>query len=390
MEGNAMNYKNDNRIVMTLDAGGTNFVFSAIRANEEIIDPIRLPAEADVLDKSLQNIITGFSKVKEMLKEEAVAISFAFPGPADYPAGIIGDLGNLPCYRGGVALGPMLEEHFNIPVFINNDGDLFAYGESISGLLPEVNKMLEGAGSSKRYKVLFGVTLGTGFGGGIVRNNELFIGDNSAAGEIWLLRHKLERECFAEEGVSIRAVKRVYAQECGTAINESLEPEDIFKIAEGTMPGNRVAAVKSFNTMGEVIGDALANACTLFDGLVVIGGGLAGAAKLFLPAVIKEMNSKIYTIGQASVNRMETKAFNLEDPEEQVFFLKGESKQILVPGTLKTINYDPLKRIGIGLTRLGTSKAVAVGAYAFALNALDKSLEHRRKLDPVRFSGDEY
>ena len=34
-----MGYVNDNRIVMTLDAGGTNFVFSAIQAGEEIIEP---------------------------------------------------------------------------------------------------------------------------------------------------------------------------------------------------------------------------------------------------------------------------------------------------------------------------------------------------------------
>jgi glucokinase len=367
-----MNYNKDGRIVMTLDAGGTNFVFSAIQANKEIINPIRLPAEAHSLDKSLQNIIIGFSKVKESLKEEAVAISFAFPGPADYPAGIIGDLGNLPSYRGGVALGPMLEEHFKMPVFINNDGDLFAYGESISGLLPEVNKMLEDAGSRKHYKVLFGITLGTGFGGGIVRDNELFIGDNSAAGEIWVLRHKLERNCFAEEGVSIRAIKRVYACECKTAIDDSLEPADIFNIAEGTKPGNKEAAITAFNTMGEVIGDALANAITLIDGLVVIGGGLAGAAKLFLPAVVREMNSVLTTIDGNPVPRMETKVFNLENPDEQKLFSLGAQKQITVPGTNKTLNYDPLKRVGVGLSRLGTSKAIAVGAYAFALNALDK------------------
>jgi glucokinase len=36
------------------------------------------------------------------------------------------------------------------------------------------------------------------------------------------------------------------------------------------------------------------------------------------------------------------------------------------------VAYDPLKRIGIGLSRLGASKAIAVGAYAFALNSLDK------------------
>ena len=49
---------------------------------------------------------------------------------ADYAHGIIGDLPNFPGFRGGVALGPYLEHVFGIPVFINNDGNLFAYGEA--------------------------------------------------------------------------------------------------------------------------------------------------------------------------------------------------------------------------------------------------------------------
>lgn len=37
-------YVNDKRVVMTLDAGGTNFVFSAMQANKEIVEPITLPS----------------------------------------------------------------------------------------------------------------------------------------------------------------------------------------------------------------------------------------------------------------------------------------------------------------------------------------------------------
>ena len=366
-----MNYNHDDRVVMTLDAGGTNFVFAAIRANEEIVPQVTLPSEGDNLEKSLSNIEQGFKEVRASIEGDAVAISFAFPGPADYPAGIIGDLGNLPGYRGGVALGDMLQEKFKLPVFINNDGDLFAYGESISGLLPEVNKQLQDAGSPKRYNVLFGTTLGTGFGGGIVRDGELFIGDNSAAGEIWLMRHKLERDCFAEEGASIRAIKRVYAQKSGTNPSEVGEPKDIYEIAEGTLPGDKEAAMAAFTTMGEVIGDALANAITLVDGLVVIGGGLSGAAKLLIPPIIKEMNGTLKNMSGGTVPRMETKAFNLEDEGECELFLKGEPRTIMVPGTYKKLSYDPLKRVGIGLSRLGTNTAVAIGAYAYALHSLD-------------------
>ena len=156
----------DERIVMTLDAGGTNFVFSAIQGNKQIVGPITRPSHANVLDLCMKGVLDGFEEVKQGLPGKPAAISFAFPGPADYPNGIIGDLPNFEAFRDGVALGPMLEDHFDLPVFINNDGNLFAYGEALGGILPEINAKLEASGSPKRYRNLIGFTLGTGFGGG--------------------------------------------------------------------------------------------------------------------------------------------------------------------------------------------------------------------------------
>ena len=87
----------DQRIVMTLDAGGTNLKFSAIRGNALLFAPIYVPSEAHDLARCLHNIVEGFRQVQARLPGPAVAISFAFPGPADYPAGIIGErLPNFP------------------------------------------------------------------------------------------------------------------------------------------------------------------------------------------------------------------------------------------------------------------------------------------------------
>ncbi len=244
-----MKFKNDERTVMTLDAGGTNLVFTAIRGNNQVVDEIRLDSNGDNLEKCLQNIVKGFELVLEKLSTKPVAISFAFPGPADYPNGIIGDLGNLPGFRGGVALGPMLEEKFGIPVFINNDGDLYAYGEAIAGFLPEVNKKLKEAGSPKRYKNLLGLTLGSGFGAGIVRDGNLFRGDNSIAGEIWLTRDKLSPQANIEEHASIRGIKKIYASETGISFSDAPEPKDIFDIALGLKDGNKDGAEKAFAAM---------------------------------------------------------------------------------------------------------------------------------------------
>jgi glucokinase len=359
-------------VVLTLDAGGTNFVFSAVQSDREVVEPITLPSNAHDLEACLDTIVAGFTRLREKSPDRPVAISFAFPGPADYPRGIIGDLGNLPAFKGGgVALGPMLEDRFGVPVFLNNDGDLFALGEAIAGFLPWANGLLAEAKSPKRYRNLFGATLGTGFGGGIVQDGRLWIGDNSAAGEIWLLRNKLEPKSNIEEAVSIRAVRRAYAQQAGLAFEASPEPRDIFAIGKGQKPGNRKAAIEAFRRMGEAAGDALAGAVTLIDGVVVIGGGLTGAADLFLPALVAEMNAP-FEIPSGRIPRLEVKAFNLEDPDERARFVKGEGKEVVVPGSGRKVAYDPLQRVGVGLSRLGTSKAVALGAYAFALSELDR------------------
>jgi len=354
---------------MTLDAGGTNFKFSAVRGNQPAIQPFSVPSHADHLDRCLASLVNGFERVRQSLPAPPVAISFAFPGPTDYAHGIVIAPNNLPALR-DVALTAMLEERFQIPVFLNNDGDLFVYGEAIAGFLPHVNSLLEQAGSPKRFKNLFGVTLGTGFGAGIVSDGELLGGDNICAGEIWLLRNKLQPDTNAEEGASIRAVRRAYAAETGLPLDEVPEPKVIFDIGMGNAPGNQAAAKEAFRRLGEVVGDAMAQALTLVDGLAVIGGGISGAWPLFLPAIIDEMNSLYRTPDGGTLRRLTQRAFNLEDPAQLDVFLKGEKKEIPVPGSTRKVVYDPMHRTGVGLSRLGTSEAVAIGAYAYALHKL--------------------
>jgi glucokinase len=57
----------DDRIVMTLDAGGTNFVFSAMQANRPVVPSFALPSNADNLQRSLDNIAAGFRRVQGQL-----------------------------------------------------------------------------------------------------------------------------------------------------------------------------------------------------------------------------------------------------------------------------------------------------------------------------------
>ncbi len=363
-------YSHDNRVVITLDAGGTNLVFGAMQANQFIVDPITLPSNADNLDRCLATMVEGFRTIIGKLHEKPVAISFAFPGPADYPNGVIGGyLPNFPSFRDGVALGPMLEYTFGIPVFINNDGDLFAYGEALGGMLPEVNARLKALGSPKRYKNLIGYTFGTGLGVGIVVGNRLNRGDNSCV-ETFCLKHKKMPDIIVEDGASIRAVRRVYGELTDNPAH-GLDPRAICEIADGTREGNAEAAQKAFAEMGEIAGDAMAAAVTLVDGLVVIGGGITAARKWIMPSLLKELRSKMHTLSGDELDRVQMKVYDLDDEAEFAAFAKGRVQPLKVYGTDRYVTYDPQKRIGVAISKLGASRAISVGAYAFALSMLD-------------------
>ncbi|MGK9368853.1 ROK family protein [Melioribacter sp. Ez-97] len=368
-----MNFEKDYRIIMTLDGGGTNFVFSAFQSGRQIADEYRLDACGDDLDKSMNNIVEGFNYVLKQLDKTPSAISIASPGPADYPNGIIGDLGNLPAYRGGVALGSFLKNKFGLPVFINNDGDLYAYGEGLAGFLPYINKLLSDAGNPKRYKNLIGITLGTGFGCGLFINGELYRGDNSMAGEIWLLRNRISPEEFAEEHASIRGIRRLYSEAAGIEYSDAPSPKEIYEIAVGKIEGNKSAAIEAYKKMARVVGDAIANVVTIMDCPVVIGGGLAGASQLFMPFLLDEMRSYYKkTSDGARVKRLMAQIYYIGNEEDLKNFLHNETVEINVYGTNEKVNYDASKKIAVGISQLGASKAIALGAYAFALNMIDK------------------
>lgn len=363
-------YKTDNRIVITLDAGGTNFVFGAMRGGEYITETITYPSNAQDLDLCLSTMVKGFREIIAGLPEAPVAISFAFPGPADYPNGIIGGyLPNFPSFRDGVALGPFLEETFGIPVFINNDGDLFAYGEALCGALPDINSRLEAAGSKKRFKNLLGYTFGTGFGIGMVVGNRLNRGDNSCV-ETFCLRHKHNPEMIVEEGVAVRALRRLYSKYSGD-IAHDFQPKEISEIAHGERDGDRMAARRAFAEFGEVAGDAIATAVTLVDGLVVIGGGITASSDLIMPALLAEMKGEMTTTDGNKLNRVQMEVYNLDDPAEFEKFALGSSRKIKVYGSDRYVDYDSCKRTGVLISKLGASRVISLGAYTFALDSLD-------------------
>ena len=363
-----MNIYDDERIVMTLDAGGTNFVFAAIQAGKEKVEPFTQPSNGDCLNTCLSGIVAGFEHVKKSLATAPVAISFAFPGPADYKNGVIGDLANLPAFRGGVALGPYLEAHFNIPVYIRNDGDLYTYGEALGGILPSINQELNDKSQTNRYQNLIGVTLGTGLGAGIIQNGTLFSGENGMAGEIWNTPNSISPHQNAEEGISTRAIIRSF--ESNNNVTEyNLMPADIYEIALDDSHANCAQAKQAFVDFGTHLGDSLTNLILLFDTSIVLGGGIVAAKSFFMPAAMKVLKGQ-FSNGQ---NRIIQSLYYYDDPDQKAKLLCNSPRLISAQGHTDKIEYCDSPALFVATSKIGCSQAVALGAYAFALSQLDQA-----------------
>ena len=72
-------YEKDRRIVITLDAGGTNFVFGAVQGDRFVVEPITLPSNSDRLDRCLETMVEGFRTVIGRLPEQPRRSASPFP-----------------------------------------------------------------------------------------------------------------------------------------------------------------------------------------------------------------------------------------------------------------------------------------------------------------------
>ena len=87
---------------------------------------------------------------------------------------------------------------------------------------------------------------------------------------------------------------------------------------------------------------------------------------------MQELHSQMRTIGGETFDRVQMKVYDLDNDEEFEAFAKGASRDLKVYGTDKVVTYDPQKRIGVMISKIGASTAISLGAYAFALNEIDK------------------
>jgi len=163
----------EERLYVGMDVGGTKIRTSLVSESGRIFAHMKRMTPRDCESKVTVEAIR--SSIHDLLKHfglplsRITAIGIAIPGVVEPESGRIVVTPNMNLT--GVPLGTMLSEHFGIPVFLANDGNLGTLGESWLG-------------AARGAQSAVGIFVGTGVGSGIVTNDHLWTGAGQAAGEI--------------------------------------------------------------------------------------------------------------------------------------------------------------------------------------------------------------
>ena len=154
-----------------IDFGGTSVKIGSL--SELLSDRNRKPKTLRTADyNTVDSLVSAMIKlVKEcMLEEEIVTVGCGVPGLVDFDNGHIHMLTNVPGWN-DVPLKEILQSELNIPVFVDNDANCMAYAEYRYG-------------AARGCSNIVALTLGTGIGGGLIINGQLYRGSKYAAGEL--------------------------------------------------------------------------------------------------------------------------------------------------------------------------------------------------------------
>ena len=208
----------------------------------------------------------------------ASVVGIGLPGPMDAEARIARVCINLPGWE-EVPLAAWLEPRLNRRVTLANDGNCALVGEA-----------WKGAASGFDDVVL--LTLGTGVGGGVMLSGALFTGHHGAAAEPGLIT-------LFPEGPACNSGNRGSLEQFASITGlQRLGADDPAALAAAASRGDQ-DALAIWDRYGELLGTGISSLVYLFTPqLVLLGGGLAGASAHFLPAVRREVMSRVQAISR--------------------------------------------------------------------------------------------
>lgn len=203
--------------VACFDIGGTNVKYGLLDLNGNILEKNIFKSNVNNGKDVINNICDIIDKFK--LTNNVVGISISSPGFVNTESGEIVD-GTIIDGFIGFNIKNFFEDKFNLPVAVDNDANCATIAE---------HKLGNGVGC----KNLACVTIGTGIGGGIIINNEIYSGSRFMAGEFGFMFINGTTYTNAEEHVySNYASTRALIEKTSKDLNEEINGEEIFKRAK--------------------------------------------------------------------------------------------------------------------------------------------------------------
>ena len=157
---------------LVIDVGGTSIKHAVMTESTEILENGKTPTPYDGLEKYLETL-TGISR-RYALQTEIEGIALSVPGIVDSDKGFQFTGGSLQ-YISNLPLASVLAEKCGVPVTVENDGKCAALAEAWNGSL-------------KGCKDGIVILLGTGIGGGIIKDGKVHKGKTLLQGSSVLSR----------------------------------------------------------------------------------------------------------------------------------------------------------------------------------------------------------
>lgn len=276
-----------------VDVGGTTVKLGFFQTDSMLIDKWEIPTRKDVgEDVILSDIATSILDKMEknhIAKTDVQGIGVGVPA-AVLGEGYVKKVANLGWENKDVK--QELEALTGIKVKVANDANIAALGE-----------MWKGGGEG--YQSLVMVTLGTGVGGGIIIDGQIFTGTNGGAGEIGhVLANRDETECCgcgkkgcleqyaSATGIACLAKRKLAINEKDTVLKpENISAKDVF---DAVKDGDAVA-IEIAEEFGAYLGYALADFGAILDPeIFVLGGGVSKAGDVLFTYIKKYFDERTF------------------------------------------------------------------------------------------------
>ncbi|MFC1807639.1 ROK family protein [Candidatus Omnitrophota bacterium] len=283
---------------ISIDFGATFIKLGIVDSNGLILEKRSFETKRFVKREAL--IAEILSQTRSLNNGDIAAISgvgVGVPGPVDYDKGIIFNLTNVKGFR-GLKLRSILQRSLGIPVFLDNDANAACLGEAEWG-----------AAKGKKYVMC--ITLGSGVGGGVILNGQIYRGRSYSAaelGHICIDRFGPECGCGSVGCLEAYAGNSYIVNEVGRRLKngerssvvrlakgdlKAITPELLYKAAKA---GDKFSR-KIWAQVGYNLGIGLASIVNIINPeVIVIGGGVSKAGEMLLDPMEETLRSKAMPI----------------------------------------------------------------------------------------------